>query len=144
MRRSIMVSSLMLLAAAPAHGQSVGLRDRLSALFTFGTCGQPLCLDLNNTHGDHFLPSATQGNATVLGFVTEAMAKSASNIPISATSSGATYSIVDTIGFDNLMTPRSTLAFSLIWECWCASISESRNDAVDIGCRRDHRTLAGG
>ena len=94
---------------------------RVSALFTFGTCGQPLCLDLNNTHGDHFLPSATQGNATVLGFVTEAMAKSASNIP---------------------MTPRSTLAFSLIWECWCASISESRNDAVDIGCRRDHRTLA--
>lgn len=95
MRRLMMVSSLMLLTAAPAHGQSAGLRDRLSALFTFGTCGQPLCLDLNNTHGDHFLPAATQGNATVLGFVTEAMAKSASNIPISATSSGATYSIVD-------------------------------------------------
>lgn len=95
MRRLLMVSSLMLLASTPALGQAPGLRDRLSALFTFGTCGQPLCLDLNNTHGAHFLPSATQGNATVLGFVTEAMAKSASNLPISATSSGATYSIVD-------------------------------------------------
>ena len=95
MRRLLMVSSLTLLVSVPVHAQATGLRDHLSELFTFGTCGQPLCLDLGNVHGNHFLPSTTQGNATVISFITEAMAKSASNLPISATSSGATYSIVD-------------------------------------------------
>ena len=94
MLRSLIVSSLLLLTAAPVV-QAQGLRDRLADLFTFGSCGQPLCLDLNNAHGNHFLPAVTAGNATVIGFVTEAMAKSAASIPISATSSGATYSIVD-------------------------------------------------
>jgi hypothetical protein len=94
MFRSLKVSLLLTLAAAPAL-QAQGLRDRLSDLFTFGTCGQPLCLDLGNSHGNHFLPAATAGNTTVIGFITEALGKSASNLPISATSSGATYTIVD-------------------------------------------------
>lgn len=94
MLRPLLVSSLLVLAAAPV-AQAQGLRDRLSDLFTFGSCGQPLCLDLANAHGNHFLPAVDAGNATVIGFVTEALAKSAANIPVSATSSGATFSIVD-------------------------------------------------
>lgn len=93
MPRPLMLLVPAVLAAAPAL-RAQGLRDRLTDLFTFGTCGQPLCLDLTNAHGDHYLPAVTQGNQTVIGFVTESIAKSVSSTPVSATSSGATYSIV--------------------------------------------------
>ena len=94
MLRVCTVWFVAMLAAAPAlHPQ--GLRSRLSELFTFGSCGEPLCLDVGNGHGDHFLPAVAAGQISVIGFVTEAVAKSAASIPISATSSGATYSIVD-------------------------------------------------
>lgn len=80
-------------AAAPIAAQP--LKPRLEQLFTFGSCGQPLCLDLPNFHGNHYIPSASSGNATVIGFVTQAVANATSSLPISATSSGATFSIVD-------------------------------------------------
>ncbi len=80
-------------SAAPLGAQT--LRDQLSGLFVFGSCGQPLCLAVGTGHGDHFLPSVAVGQTSVIGFVTEAVAKSAANVPISATSSGATYTIVD-------------------------------------------------
>jgi hypothetical protein len=92
--RSLAFLALLAHVAAPTlHGQK--LSQRLAELFTFGSCGQPLCLDLPNAHGNHFLPAVDAGNATVIGFVTDAMARSASNIPVSATSSGATFTIVD-------------------------------------------------
>ena len=94
MLRLFTVSMVAFLAAAPTL-QAQGLRDQLTDLFTFGTCGKPLCLDLGNGHGNHFLPAVAAGQTSVIGFVTEAVAQSASSIPISATSSGATYSIVD-------------------------------------------------
>jgi hypothetical protein len=85
---------LALPLAAPA-ADAQALKPRLEQLFTFGTCGQPLCLDLDNFHGDHYIPSAASGNLTVIGFVTQAVANATANLPISATSSGATFSIVD-------------------------------------------------
>jgi len=94
MLRLSTVTVAAFLAAAPAL-QAQTLRDDLASLFTFGTCGQPLCLDLGNGHGNHFLPAVAAGQTSVIGFVTEAVAQSTSSIPISATSSGATYSIVD-------------------------------------------------
>ena len=94
MRRLFAVSVVVYLASAPAL-RAQGLRDQLTDLFTFGTCGKPLCLDLGNGHGNHFLPAVAAGQTSIIGFVTEAVAQSASSIPISATSSGATYSIVD-------------------------------------------------
>lgn len=94
MRRVLAVSVVACLMSAPAL-EAQGLRDRMTDLFTFGTCGQPLCLDLGNGHGNHFLPAVAAGQTSVIGFVTEAVAQSAASIPISATSSGATYSIVD-------------------------------------------------
>jgi len=80
-------------AATPLAAQ--GLRDELGKLFTFGSCGQPLCLDVSGVHGSHFLPSVNAGNATVIDFLTASVSRSASSTPISATSSGATYTIVD-------------------------------------------------
>ena len=94
MRRSL-AASLVTLLVAVSSLQAQTLREQLQGLFTFGTCGQPLCLDVGSQHGAHFNPAVTQGNFTVIGFVTEAIAQATSNLPISATSSGATYSIVN-------------------------------------------------
>ncbi|HEY2804592.1 MAG TPA: hypothetical protein VGI92_01915 [Gemmatimonadales bacterium] len=93
MRRSITLSVIAALAAVPLQAQ--GMREQLQQLFVFGSCGLPLCLDLSSAHGNHFIPSVQAGNQTVIGFVTGAVEKSAANAPISSTSSGATYSIVN-------------------------------------------------
>jgi hypothetical protein len=94
MRRSLAASLIAMLAAVPSlHAQS--LRDQLENLFTFGTCGEPLCLNVGTGHGDHFIPAVSAGQTSVIGFVTESVARSASNLPISASSGGATYSIVN-------------------------------------------------
>lgn len=72
------------------------LRDLLPGLFSFGECGEPLCLagsaNAANGHGNHFIGSAVGTNATILNFLTEAVGAGLSNIPISAASSGVTFS----------------------------------------------------
>lgn len=97
LRPLAVVSSILLLFASTAtvEAQAPKLRDRLGALLTFGTCGEPLCLDLDNLHGSHYVPGIAQGNSTVIAVVNQALAKSASSVPIGATSSGATFSIVN-------------------------------------------------
>jgi hypothetical protein len=87
------------LALPVAAQQSKGhLRDRIQDLFSFGSCGKPLCLDnsvnATNGHGDHFLPGAVAGNATIIGFLNDAIAANASNIPLSASGSGVTFKFV--------------------------------------------------
>jgi len=84
--------ALLFIQPARAHAQS--LDGLINDLFTFGTCGQPLCLDVGPQHGMHFIPSVTQGNQTVLGFLTQSISRSTANLPISATSSGTTFRIV--------------------------------------------------
>src|SRR5438105_5713382 len=91
--RSLKLWVLATLIAAPLSAQ--GLKEQLEQLFVFGSCGLPLCLDVPGAHGNHFIESVQQGNATVIGFVTGAVAKSAANTPVSSTSSGATFSIVN-------------------------------------------------
>jgi len=70
----------------------------LSELFTFGDCGQPLCLDgsinAENGHGDHYLPAVASGNLALISFLEDAIGKSISSSPLSATSSGATFTVV--------------------------------------------------
>lgn len=90
---------LFALVRAPddAVGQDVepGLRGRVAAeLFTFGDCGRPLCLDVTNLHGEHFVPSLARGNLAVIGFLTDAIGSAPQSVPLSATSSGATFSVV--------------------------------------------------
>lgn len=81
-----------LLAGAPLAAQD--LRSTITELFTFGDCGAPLCLELGDEHGNHFIPAVTAGNETVIAFLTEAIGRAASSTPLSATSSGATYTLV--------------------------------------------------
>jgi hypothetical protein len=83
-----------LLAGTPAVARAQNMSGLINDLFTFGDCGQPLCLDLGTEHGNHFIPSVTQGSRSVIGFLTQSIGKSTANLPISATSSGTTFRIV--------------------------------------------------
>jgi hypothetical protein len=90
-----LVALIVLSAQAVDAQSSLGLRDRIGHdLFTFGSCGEPLCLDLGNEHGSHFLPALAEGNDAVIAFLTDAVASATLRVPLSATSSGATFSVV--------------------------------------------------
>ena len=102
-RRIVAVGVLLLgLGAASPLGSQTNqhrhLRDRIRELFSFGNCGQPLCLDGSvsaaNGHGDHFLPDFAAGNATLIGFLTDAIGVSTANLPLSASGSGETFKFV--------------------------------------------------
>jgi hypothetical protein len=98
-RRLAPVVVLCAVLVAPLSAQSsVHLRDRIKDLFSFGSCGQPLCLDnsvnATNGHGSHFLPDLAAGNGAILGFLDAAIASNASNVPLSASSSGVTFKFV--------------------------------------------------
>jgi hypothetical protein len=84
--------------ATPTSAQMdapTALRTRIQQeLFTFGDCGAPLCLDLDNIHGDHFLPALAEGNDAVIVFIADAIGNATLSVPLGATSSGATFSIV--------------------------------------------------
>lgn len=90
--------ALLALFAPPAAAQDSepGLRAQLASdLFTFGDCAEPLCLDLpGNIHGSHFIPALAQGNDAVIAFLTDAIGDATASVPLSATSSGATFSVV--------------------------------------------------
>ncbi|HEX6314299.1 MAG TPA: hypothetical protein VFZ73_05545 [Gemmatimonadaceae bacterium] len=79
-------------------GASGGLRDLLRELFSFGECGRPLCLDnsvnATNGHGDHFIPDIAANNGRIISFLTDAIAASAANLPLAATTSGVTFRFV--------------------------------------------------
>jgi hypothetical protein len=86
----------VLLPAAPARAQS--LSSLIDDLFTYGDCGQPLCLVLtgpDSVHQSHFIPAVTQGSRSVLGFLSQSIGRTTANLPISATSSGVTFKIVE-------------------------------------------------
>jgi hypothetical protein len=90
---------VLLLSAGPLAAQrQPPLRDRIQQLFSFGNCGKPLCLDGSvsaaNGHGEHFLPDVAAGNSTIIGFLTDAIAVNASNLPLSAAGSGQTFKFV--------------------------------------------------
>ena len=95
----IVVVALVALCAQPLTAQDTetGLRAQLARdLFTFGACGEPLCLDLpvGNVHGSHFIPALAEGNDAVIAFLTDAIGDATASVPLSATSSGATFSVV--------------------------------------------------
>ena len=77
-------------ATDPVITPGNGLRDRIRELFSFGTCGRPLCLDnsvnATNGHGDHFIPDIAANNGAILAFLTDAIATSAAILPLSAAS----------------------------------------------------------
>ena len=94
-RRLVVVGALLLpLWATPATAQ--GLRDKVANLFRYGDCGEPLCLQTQgNGHGDHFIPSTVTGNSAIIDFITGAIGVNVANIPVPATSGGATFHFVN-------------------------------------------------
>jgi hypothetical protein len=87
----VALAALTLSLAFPLPAQS--LRSRVSDLFRFGECGEALCLQVNAAvHGLHYVPSASAASGAVLEFFTDAIANSASNIPISSSSGGVSFS----------------------------------------------------
>jgi len=92
MLRCVIVGVLALWAiAAPVRAQK--LREQIRQLFTFGTCGELICLDpsLAGFHGLHFIPAAETGGATFISFLSTSIGVSVSNTPISSSSSGTTF-----------------------------------------------------
>jgi hypothetical protein len=97
--RRLLVTALMTLLAGPVEAQH--LRDELSGLFIFGSGESPLTLggtsdpsnpDSIRIHGNHFVPAAVASNGTVISFLTNSIGSNVSNVPVSATSGGSTFS----------------------------------------------------
>ena len=88
---------LLCLAAAPLHAQT--LEDRLNQLFIFGEGDEALHLGGSaasqnpgiSVHGDHFIPSAVEGNATIISFLTGSISSNVANVPVSSSSGGETF-----------------------------------------------------
>jgi hypothetical protein len=90
-RRAVQaLAAAVFLLHAPLGAQH--LSDQIVRLFTFGTCGEPLCLTgALGTHGGHFIPAQSAGTGRIISFIEGAVGQAISNIPISAASSGVTY-----------------------------------------------------
>ncbi|HEY6060628.1 MAG TPA: hypothetical protein VIV10_08585, partial [Gemmatimonadales bacterium] len=95
-RRLLILGSVVIATAAgPLTAQTP--RDVINRLFTFGTCSQPLCLDLKPdsvtgvNHGTHFIPALETSGGTVISFLTSAIGFSVSNTPITSSSGGTTF-----------------------------------------------------
>src|SRR6185436_10401498 len=93
-----LLGSLLHLSANTASAQ--GLREKISSLFIFGPGQDPLFLagsgDPNNpislqAHGFHFVPASAAENASVIGFLTDALGASVANVPIGSTSGAETF-----------------------------------------------------
>jgi hypothetical protein len=86
--RLVPTAMLLLLAAAPLRGQT--LRDDIANLFVFGTCGEPLCLDVDPAvHGRHFIPAIEDAQGNMLSFLQNSIGVTVANAPVSAATSGA-------------------------------------------------------
>jgi hypothetical protein len=95
MRRPLALAALLLAGHGSLQAQS--LSQRFSQLFTFGNCGQPLCLsvDVAGSHGLHYIPSVTQGENDLLGFLSGSISTSLANLPFTSATSGVTFRFVN-------------------------------------------------
>lgn len=95
MRRSLF-AALLLLAVPRLPLAAQTLREQIRTdLFTFGNCGEPLCLaGALGGHGSHFIPATQSAAGDILDLLGNALAASVSNTPVGSTSSGVTYQFV--------------------------------------------------
>lgn len=98
MRRLLPVAALLAAAPGVLHGQT--LSDRFTQLFTFGACGEPLCLLVNldpqgRHHGDHYIPGITQGERDLFAFITGSISTSLANLPFTAATAGTAFEFID-------------------------------------------------
>src|SRR6185312_17386679 len=99
MPRFFVTALLVLLVAPPLSAQH--LREDLSQLFIFGSGEDPLQLGGSSSpnnpesiriHGSHFIPAAVASNGTLISFLTNSIGSNVSNVPLSTTSGGSTFS----------------------------------------------------
>jgi hypothetical protein len=94
-RLALLGTAVLLAGTGPLTAQTP--RTAITQLFTFGTCGEPLCLDLlpdtvsGVNHGTHFINATRTSGGTVISFLTTAIAISVSSTPISSSSGGTTF-----------------------------------------------------
>jgi hypothetical protein len=95
-RRTALAVALLAAAAPLSVARAQDLRTKIRTdLFTFGTCGEPLCLEgALAGHGSHFIPATQTAASDILDLLGNSLAASVSNVPVSATSSGVTYEFV--------------------------------------------------
>lgn len=78
------------LSSAPLGAQH--LQDEIGQLFSFGTCGAPLCLEgALLGHGSHFVPATVAGSGSMISFVTNAIGTAVGELPLSASSGGTSF-----------------------------------------------------
>src|SRR3989441_164106 len=88
--------SLLSIALAATPSPAQGLREKISELFIFTAGKDPLFLGGSGSdsatalHADHFVPSANSDNGTLISFISAAISQNVGNLPVSATSGGAT------------------------------------------------------
>lgn len=77
--------------STPARGQN--LRQQVRQLFTFGNCGEVVCLDTTVLfgHGSHYIPASEAVGNTLISFLSTSIGISVSNTPISSASSGTSF-----------------------------------------------------
>ena len=91
-RRVVVTLAALVATALPVWAQGGGLREQIRQLFTFGNCGEIICLsNLTGAHGDHFKPSADSNGTAFIAFVSSSIGISVANTPISSSSSGTTF-----------------------------------------------------
>lgn len=92
MSRRVTFAVVALVAlSAPARGQN--LRQQVRQLFTFGNCGEVVCLDTTVLfqHGQHYIPASEAVGNTLIAFLSTSIGISVSNTPISSASSGTSF-----------------------------------------------------
>jgi hypothetical protein len=95
LRRVVLVASSIFVFAMPSLAHAQNLRDQIRQLFTFGTCGEFVCLsNLTGIHGAHFKLSADTDGTAMIAFLGSSIGLSVSNTPISSSSSGTTFKFV--------------------------------------------------
>ena len=89
-RRVVLMAVVQLVFASSTHAQA--LRDQVRQLFTFGACGEIICLfNLQGFHGQHFKPSAESAGRDFIAFVSSSVAISVANTPITSATGGKTF-----------------------------------------------------
>jgi hypothetical protein len=92
MRRFATALAAAVALVVPASLKSQTLRSKVSDLFRFGECDEALCLQVNAAvHGLHYTAGASAASGAIIDFFTRAIGTSVSNIPISSSSGGVTF-----------------------------------------------------
>ncbi len=89
------LTACVTLSTSTLSAQS-SLSDKVAELIKFGTCSQALCLVTGpGIHQTHFLESATLASTELSEFLTHSITSSVGRLPVSATSSGTSFSFVN-------------------------------------------------